>query len=173
VRTVLTAASAAPLSSSPKRLGAPLVSGLSLRCQTAGTQPESQEIIDARFLQVESVDAGPDKASHGIANGTLARSRSGPDTVDPAVDLARCFLCLANLPSYPLDRLAGMKQSFGARPARSCLLSMHWIVANHKREGAVSIPIVGKTCWPTDATIIEPPTDLLDAWPHAIMTIDK
>ena len=27
--------------------------------------------------------------------------------------------------------LAGMKQCFGARPARSCLLSMHWIVASH------------------------------------------
>ena len=35
--------------------------------------------------------------------------------------------------------LAGMKQSFGARPARSCLLSMHWIVANHKRKAAVSV----------------------------------
>ena len=32
-----------------------------------------------------------------------------------------------------------MKQSFGARPARSCLLSMHWIVANHKRKAAVSV----------------------------------
>jgi putative transposase len=32
----------------------------------------------------------------------------------------------------------GTKQSSGARPARSCLLSMHWIVVNHKREGAVS-----------------------------------
>ncbi len=26
--------------------------------------------------------------------------------VDPATDLARCFLRLANLPSYPLDRLS-------------------------------------------------------------------
>jgi len=51
--------------------------------------------------------------------------------------------------------LAGMKQSFGARPARSCLLSMHWIVANHKREGAASVSVAGKTCRPTDATTIE------------------
>ena len=69
-------------------------------------QPESQEIIYTRFQQVESVDAGPDKTSDGITNGALARSRSGPDIVDPAVDLARCFLRLANLPSYPLDRLS-------------------------------------------------------------------
>ena len=26
--------------------------------------------------------------------------------LDPATDLARCFLRLANLPSYPLDRLS-------------------------------------------------------------------
>ena len=30
----------------------------------------------------------------------------GPKSVDPATDLARCFLRLANLPSYPLDRLS-------------------------------------------------------------------
>ncbi len=51
--------------------------------------------------------------------------------------------------------LAGMKQSFGVRPARSCLLSMRCIVANHKREGAVSASIVGRNCWPMDATTIE------------------
>jgi hypothetical protein len=27
-----------------------------------------------------------------------------------------------------------MKQLFGAKPVKSCLLSMHWIVANHKNE---------------------------------------
>ena len=51
--------------------------------------------------------------------------------------------------------LAGMKQSFGARPARSCLLSMHWIVANHKREGAVSVSMAGKTCRLMDATTFD------------------
>ena len=74
--------------------------------QSRQTQPESQEIVYARFQQIESVDAGPDTTSDGITNGTLARSRSGPDIVGPAVDLARCFLRLANLPSYPLDRLS-------------------------------------------------------------------
>ena len=38
--------------------------------------------------------------------GTEARPSSGPKSVDPATDLARCFLRLANLPSYPLDRLS-------------------------------------------------------------------
>jgi len=34
---------------------------------------------------------------------------------------------------------------------------MNWIVANHKKEGAVSVPVAGKTCRSTDATIIELP----------------
>ena len=53
--------------------------------------------------------------------------------------------------------LAGMKQSFGARPAKSCLLSMHWIAASHKTEGAVSVSVAGKTCRPIDGTTIELP----------------
>ena len=70
------------------------------------TLPEAQEIIYARFGQSDSVDAAPDRASHGITNRAEARPRSGPKSVDPATDLARCFLRLANLPSYPLDRLS-------------------------------------------------------------------
>src|ERR1039458_3031612 len=70
------------------------------------TQPKSQEIIHARFGWTDSVDADPDRALHGITTGTEARPSSGPKPVDPATDLARCFLRLANLPSYPLDRLS-------------------------------------------------------------------
>src|SRR5208282_5331849 len=67
------------------------------------TQPKPQEIVCGRFGQVV---AEPDQASHGITNGTDAPAGSGPKSVDPATDLARCFLRLANLPSYPLDRLS-------------------------------------------------------------------
>ncbi len=35
-----------------------------------------------------------------------ARPSSEPKSVDPATDLARCFLRLANLSNYPLDRLS-------------------------------------------------------------------
>ena len=120
------------------------------------TQPKSQEITYARFGSADSVDAQSDRASHGITNGTEARPSSGPKSVDPATDLARCFLRLANLPSYPLDRLSGMKQSFGVRPAKSCLLSMRWNVENHKKGRLFCIGSIegGR---PTDATTIELP----------------
>ena len=74
--------------------------------QDRQTPPKSQEIIYARFGQVVSVDADPDRTSHGLTNGTEARPGSGPKSLDPTTDLARCFLRLANLPSYPLDRLS-------------------------------------------------------------------
>ncbi len=72
-------------------------------------QTKSQEIIYARIIYarfgwVDSVDADPGQASQGITNGTEARPSSGPKSIDPATDLAHCFLRLANLPSCPLDR---------------------------------------------------------------------
>jgi hypothetical protein len=70
------------------------------------TQSQAQEIIYARFGWVDSVDADPDRASRGTTNGNEARPGSGPKSVDPATELARCFLRLANLPTYPLDRLS-------------------------------------------------------------------
>ena len=74
--------------------------------QTRRTQPMSREIIYAGFGRANSVDTDLDRASLGTANGTQALPRSGRQCVDPAIDLARCFLRLANLPSYPLDRLS-------------------------------------------------------------------
>jgi hypothetical protein len=68
--------------------------------------PKSQEIIYARFGWADPVDADPDRASHGVTNGTEPRPSSELKSVDPATDLARCFLRLANLPNYPLDRLS-------------------------------------------------------------------
>jgi hypothetical protein len=51
-----------------------------------------------------------DPASHHMTNETGAVPSTAPKSVDCAVntsaDLARCFLRLANLPSYPLDRLS-------------------------------------------------------------------
>ena len=74
--------------------------------QDRKTQPESREIIYARLGWAHSVDADPDQASHRITNGTEAGPSSESKSADPATDLARCFLRLANLPSYPLDRLS-------------------------------------------------------------------
>jgi hypothetical protein len=69
--------------------------------QARQTEPSSQEIIYARLGWAHSADADPDQASHGITNGMEAGPSSESKSADPATD---CFLRLANLPSYPLDR---------------------------------------------------------------------
>jgi hypothetical protein len=74
--------------------------------QSRQTQPKSQVIIHAGFGWADSIDADPDRASNEITNGTEARPSSRPKSADPTTDLARCFLHLANLSSYPLDRLS-------------------------------------------------------------------
>ena len=122
------------------------------------TQPKSQEIIYARLGWADFVNADPDRTSHGITNGTEVRPNSGPKSVDPATDLARCFLRLANLPSYPLDRLSRYEAILWRQAGQILFRSLddvRCIVANHKREGAVSASIVGRNCWPMDATTIE------------------
>jgi hypothetical protein len=48
-----------------------------------------------------------------------------------------------------------MKPFFGAKPAKSCLPSTHWIAVNHKTEDAVSMPVAGKTYRPMDGTNTE------------------
>ena len=87
----------------------------------------------------------PNRASHSITSETGSGPRSGPKSVDLATDLALAFCASPICPAIRSTGLAGMKQFFGARLARSCLLSMHWIVANHKIEGAASVSVAGNT----------------------------
>jgi hypothetical protein len=91
--------------------------------QAPHTQPESQEIIRAKVGQVDHVDAQPKRAPHGIINGMEARPSSGPKSFTPSADLARCFLRLANLPNFPLDRL-GRYEAILWRQAGQILLAL-------------------------------------------------
>jgi hypothetical protein len=70
------------------------------------TNPTSGEIIYAGFGRADSVEPDLNQESLGTTNGTQDLASSGRQSADPAIDLARCFLRLANLPSYPLDRLS-------------------------------------------------------------------
>jgi hypothetical protein len=83
------------------------------------TKLQSLEIIYARFGRADSVEADPDRASHGTTNGTDARPGSGPKSVDPATELARCFLRLANLPNYALDRLSRYEATLWRQAGRT------------------------------------------------------
>ena len=66
-----------------------------------------REVVYALFGRVES---GSDPTPPNITNGTESFPCSMPKSiesaVDPTAELARCFLRLANLPNYALDRLS-------------------------------------------------------------------
>ena len=70
--------------------------------------PAAREIVYAMFGRADPVSFDP--TSHAITNETEAVPSSGFSSVEPAADpttnLARCFLRLANLPNFALDRLS-------------------------------------------------------------------
>jgi len=71
--------------------------------------PASREVVYALFGRADSVSFDRDPESQGITNGTEVPSsvpKSIETTVYPTAELARCFLRLANLHNYALDRLS-------------------------------------------------------------------
>ena len=70
--------------------------------------PASREVVYALFGRAHSVSYDRDPASDGVTNATTVLS-SGSKSVEPALDttveFARCFLRLANLPNFALDRI--------------------------------------------------------------------
>jgi hypothetical protein len=69
-------------------------------------QPNSREIIYAIFGRADPMDGDGDAASHGTIKETEVLPSPEPKSTNPNSDLTRCFVRLANLPSYPLDRLS-------------------------------------------------------------------
>ena len=66
-------------------------------------QPDSQKVIYAIFAGADAVDA---RASVATTTDPNTAASSEPEHIDPAADLTRCFLRLANLPNFALDRLS-------------------------------------------------------------------
>jgi hypothetical protein len=72
--------------------------------------PTSREVVYAMFGRADSVSYNRNPESRDITNATEAVASSEPNPVgpalDPTVELARCFLRLANLPNFAFDRLS-------------------------------------------------------------------
>jgi hypothetical protein len=70
--------------------------------------PASREAVYALFGRADPLSFDP--TSHDITNGTETLPNSGLESVERGVDytanMARCFLRLANLPNFALDRLS-------------------------------------------------------------------
>src|SRR5262249_2062154 len=92
--------------------------------------PNSCEVIHTTFRRAES--ASGDAAS-SLAVSNIETRSSGDST---AVEFARCFLRVANLPNFALDRLSRYESTLRARPVGSFTRSRPLIDAN-RRSGAV------------------------------------
>jgi hypothetical protein len=78
--------------------------------QARQSNPPSQEFAYALLGQANRISLDRVAAAQGIPGGRVGGSSSGPASVEPAdnptADLGRCFLRLANLPNFALDRLS-------------------------------------------------------------------
>jgi hypothetical protein len=72
--------------------------------------PASREVLYTLFRPTDPGRPGGDATSRQLRNATEAVPRFDPEAAHPAADpgrqLARCFLGVANLPNYALDRLS-------------------------------------------------------------------
>jgi hypothetical protein len=73
--------------------------------QSRQLHPAAREIVYAMFGKTDSIGIDREPAPYGTVNATEAPTPVKPGD-DPGSDLARCFLRLANLPNYALDRLS-------------------------------------------------------------------
>jgi hypothetical protein len=69
--------------------------------------PSSRQVVYALLGRTNSGHIGRGSASHAAANETEVGSSCMPNALRPTnAEFARCFLRLANLPAYALDRLS-------------------------------------------------------------------
>ena len=73
--------------------------------QDRQAEPESRKSLYALFRRTDSADCDRARLDN-LRSRSRATSSSAPNSADPSADLASCFLGLANLPSYALDRLS-------------------------------------------------------------------
>jgi hypothetical protein len=89
-------------------------------------QTARKAVVYAMFERLDSISYNRNSASHHPTNATevVPSSEASPigPAVDPNVELARCFLRLANLPNFALDRLSRYEATLLApsRPDPAC-----------------------------------------------------
>ena len=77
---------------------------------------------------------------YGVSHSAVSKIETVSDSAFSVVEFARCFLRLANLPNFALDRLSRYEANLW-RQAGCFTLSKHWIVANRRSEGAALLEI--------------------------------
>jgi hypothetical protein len=90
-----------------------------LRAYRQGRQllPDSRDIIDAVFKRADSASAQALSAS-AVSHMETAPNYFGKNADAASVEFARCFLRLANLPNFALDRLSRYEASLWRQAGR-------------------------------------------------------
>jgi hypothetical protein len=66
----------------------------------------SRDVLYTMFGRSDLVCLDQEPPARGVTSTSKALANPTPTSVDPAANLAHCFLRLANLPNYALDRLS-------------------------------------------------------------------
>ncbi len=103
---------------------------------------DSRDVMHAVFGRPAAPGQHPQPILDSRINNVEAVPRSERESDGSVIEFARCFLRLANLPNFALDRLSDMKPSFGARQAKSYLRLMRWTAVSHKTETAIAVSAV-------------------------------
>jgi hypothetical protein len=74
--------------------------------QARQTPPISREVVYAMFCRVDSTSYDRDPALRSIMNAQTSELKTVAPAADRTVELTRCFVRLANLPNFALDRLS-------------------------------------------------------------------
>jgi hypothetical protein len=111
----------------------------------------SREVVHALFGRADPASFDP--RSHGITDGTEAATNPGSKSVEsaaePNADLARCFLRLANLPNFALDRLSRYEATLW-RQFRQTLFALDALDRRKPQERGCRFRVGGWQDLPTD-----------------------
>jgi hypothetical protein len=97
--------------------------------------PASREVVHKLFGPVDSVSHHCNPASRDFTNATEAIPKLNPigPALDRSVELTRCFLRLANLPNFALDRLSRYDATLW-RQVRQILLALDALDRRNPQE---------------------------------------
>ena len=107
--------------------------------QTRQLLPNSQDVIHTVFGGTDLGHHNSDVSAKDLVRTTCP---SAIKSSNPTIEFSRCFLRLANLPNFALDRLSRYEATLwrqGARSVGSCSRLMRWIIGNHRSEVAVLV----------------------------------
>ena len=116
-------------------------------------QSASREMVHALFRHADAVDIDRNPAADCITETTEEEMlSSGPKPVEPdvhhTVEFARCFLRLANLPNFALDRLSRYEATLW-RQVRQTLFALDALDRRKPQERGRRFPIGRQSLLPS------------------------